>query len=823
MIQVAGYPTRILVVDDNPNTCAALCTRLELQGGYAACAVESGLAALEILARSAFDVVLCDLRLRGEMDGIAVTRELQRSWPEIRVVVFTGVDDGASKVAALNAGAFFFLSKPINFDELELAIDRINSVRRTERLHRFFETLNRISYELQQSFDLDRVAKRIVAGACELGYRRSRLYLYDPADEKLVGRAAGGLDMGHPFEGYLVPLDALPMIRSLFHTDRPTFWNKEALLLHHGHECTEPWMTDFDLHQTTWIDCPLVVQGRRIGMLSVDDWGRHDVRYTEDDRQLMAFFSGVAAQALANCRLYQKEALANASLRSILHEAPDAVVTTDLHGKINFASPSCERVIGWQAEQLLGRKAAELYQLPGSGGGPSGTLVARDIMKRLNAGQTLSNLRVDLATADGRPRPVSLSVSLLHGKGGEAIGTLGFLKDLGPLDGESRRYRDLLEGFGYGTLLVEGENISYANRKAERLLRRSGDQLLGKSLFALVPREMAAELKRSLGEVRKGGGETALDLVFLLPGGKSLPIRAAASAVQAGSEVHVALGLYDKSELALLLQSGRLMALGQMTAGVAHEINNPLNNLFTALRGLEEQLGPERENIKEELAILERNSQRIRSIVAQLRQFSRPSEINKQPLSLNHVVRDAMAFFASRFKNRNIELVMELQDDLPKILGDSVRLQQVVVNLAFNAEEAMEGQKEPMVLRLSTRAEAISEIPAGELEGRSPSELIGSPPSPSAERQAEGRGPIRVVLEVEDSGPGIPEELREMIFDPFFTTKPPSQGTGLGLAISKSILELHEGTLTVASGAGGRGALFRIELPALAEPAAGRG
>ena len=148
-----------------------------------------------------------------------------------------------------------------------------------------------------------------------------------------------------------------------------------------------------------------------------------------------------------------------------------------------------------------------------------------------------------------------------------------------------------------------------------------------------------------------------------------------------------------------------------------------------------------------------------------------------------------MAFFASRFKNRNIELSMELQHDLPKILGDSVRLQQVVVNLAFNAEEAMENQKEPMQLRLSTRADESQ----------------------------------KVVLEVEDSGPGIPEELREMIFDPFFTTKPPSQGTGLGLAISKSILELHEGTLTVATGKGGRGALFRIELPALAAAAPGRG
>jgi len=799
MIPIKGYPTRILIVDDNPHTCAALCSRLELQGGYEATAVESGLAALEILGRTAFDVVLCDLRLRGEMDGIAVTKELQRSWPETRVVVFTGVDDGASKVAALAAGAFFFLSKPINFDELELAIDRINSVRRTERLHRFFESLTRISYELQQSFDFGKVAQRIARGACELGYRRARLYLYDATDELLIGRAAAGLDIGRTFEGYQIPLGALPMIRGLFHADRPTFWNKKALLQQYGEECTEPWLSDFDLHETTWIDGPLVVQGKRIGMLSVDDWGRTDARYTEDDRQVMAFFSAMAAQALANCRLYQKEALANASLRSILHEAPDAVVTTDLHGKINFASPSCERVIGWNAQQMLGRKAAELYGgPPGEDGKPvAGLAIAHDIMTRLNRGETLSNRRVELKTPDGSPRPISLSVSLLHGQNDQVIGTLGFLKDLGPLEGESRRYRDLLEGFGYGTLLLEGETISYANRKAERLLRRAGGQLLGKSLFELLPGERAAELRQSLEAVRQGAGETSLDLVFLLPGGKSLPIRAAASAVQAGNEVHVALGLYDKSELALLLQSGRLMALGQMTAGVAHEINNPLNNLFAALRGLEEQLGKNTEPVREELAILERNSQRIRTIVAQLRQFSRPSEISRSPLSLNSVVRDALAFFATRFKNRNIGLTMSLAEDLPEILGDSVRLQQVVVNLVFNAEEAMEGQKEPMAVHLETRAERA----AG----------AGS----SASAGSDSDNALRVVLEISDSGPGIPQELRDRIFDPFFTTKPPSQGTGLGLAISKSILELHEGTLEIGESRGERGALFRIELSAL--------
>jgi signal transduction histidine kinase len=178
------------------------------------------------------------------------------------------------------------------------------------------------------------------------------------------------------------------------------------------------------------------------------------------------------------------------------------------------------------------------------------------------------------------------------------------------------------------------------------------------------------------------------------------------------------------------------------------------------------------------LEIIERNGERIQKIVRQLREFARPREFRREPLSLNAVVREALAFLETRFRNRDIRLVLDLDPELPEILGEPTRLQQVLINLLVNAEEAMGEQEEPKEIHITSKAEP----------------------------------PGRVVLVLCDSGPGVPPEMREVLFDPFFTTKGPSKGTGLGLSISKGIMDLHEGTIELVDPPGARGACFRIEM-----------
>ncbi len=659
-----GFPTRILIVDDKEHVRESLRALVSLESRlYRVLTAANGPEALSIVDRETVDVVLCDQVLTPEMSGTAVTRAIRDSHPGVRVVVFTGKDvPKRTKVEVLEAGALFFLNKPINEGELLHAISTINSIRRTEYLGKSFETLSRIAYSLQETFDFDQLARRIVAGARNLGYERARLYLFDETKRVLTGRAAHGMPPGLFDGAYPIPLHAFPVVAAIFESDRPTVWREELIRERFGEGSGEPWLTDMNLRGIAWVDCPLVVGNRRISTLAVDHGGLPDRESTRDDLQILGVFAGLAAQALNNARLArEQEALARAS-------------------------------------------------------------------------------------------------------------------------------------FGYGTLMLnETGVIEFCNHKAERLLRRARTELQGQRLLDMVADGFREDLAQCIGAALSEGAEKSLDLDILRPDGVPVPVKMHLTPFRSEEMIRgVAVAIYGADELASLIQSGRLMVLGQMVAGVAHEINNPLNNILPAARDLVSWLTRQdalSERSRTYLEIIERNGERIQKIVRQLREFARPREFRREPLSLNAVVREALAFLETRFRNRDIRLVLDLDPELPEILGEPTRLQQVLINLLVNAEEAMEEQEEPKEIHITSKAE-----PSG-----------------------------RIVLVVCDSGPGVPSEMRDVLFDPFFTTKGPSKGTGLGLSISKGIMDLHEGTIELVETPGARGACFRIEMNQAVAQGAGGG
>lgn len=782
MIDPEGFPTRLLIVDDKASVREALALRIEGQDEhYLTTVAGSGERALERLEQQDFDIVLCDLMLRGDMDGVTLTRRICERHPDVRVVVFSGRDMGARKKEVLLAGALFYLSKPIDFDELLHAIENIQAIRRTETQSRWFEQLALISYDLQATFDFERIARRIVEGVCELGYVRARLYLRDSERDQLVGQVSSGMADDEAFVGYEIPLSSAPVIQNMFQQDRPSFWNRQVVEQHFDPETDGKWLADFGLDDIMWLDCPLMVGKKRVGSLAVDYGPSNEGRFSEADRQIMGIFSNLAAQALHNSQLYEKEALAKASLQSILRDAPDAVISTDLDGTINFVSPSSERVLRRLPSELLKRLAADVY-CDEKGTDGSGRAVAREVMTLLRQQGTLSSHRVHMRDSDGRPRPLSVSVSLLRDEQEKEIGTLSFLKELGPVEEQTQAYQEMLQGFGYGTLLLSRRGrIGFINRKAARLLGQRRDPLLGTQFIDLIRPVQQASFEQGMEKVLASGSEEALDLNLSQSAGAWLPIKAILTPARLGRrEPGVAVALHDKSELEALIRSGRLMALGQMVAGVGHEINNPLNQVLLAAREVEEELGGESPDLDELPTLVDmiiRNGIRISSIVKQLREFARPGDMQQTTLDANQLVRSSMAFFASRFRSHRIDTVLDLAESLPPIRGNGPRLQQVLVNLIVNAEEAMEDQDGERRIILETRL----------------------------------RDPGQLVITVRDTGSGVPENIREAIFDPFYTTKPPNRGTGLGLSISKSIVETHGGTIQVDEAEGG--AAFRIVLP----------
>lgn len=269
-----------------------------------------------------------------------------------------------------------------------------------------------------------------------------------------------------------------------------------------------------------------------------------------------------------------------------------------------------------------------------------------------------------------------------------------------------------------------------------------------------------------------------------------------------------------------LVRAEKLVSVGRLGAGVAHEIGNPLGAIIGYLgvlrRGADEQR-------LELLRAAEKEAQRIDRIIRGLLDFSRPREPRVQELSVNDVVEQTIDLLSTQGQLTRAQLDIELGSDLPSVRGDPYQLQQVVVNLLINALDALTSNAEPAIaLRTAARpylprrlfpARRQDDPPDIDYSHRRRLFLAGK--FPREDPVSSGQEVVEVV--VADNGPGIPPDLIDQIFEPFVTTKEPGKGTGLGLAVAARIIDAMGGTIRAESPTAG-GAVFTILLPAAAAP-----
>ncbi len=234
-----------------------------------------------------------------------------------------------------------------------------------------------------------------------------------------------------------------------------------------------------------------------------------------------------------------------------------------------------------------------------------------------------------------------------------------------------------------------------------------------------------------------------------------------------------------------LLQTEKMAAVGQLVSGIAHELNNPLTTIMgygqlLLGHGLSPAQLSEANKIFQEAA-------RARRIVKNLLYFARENQPERTRVDLNEIVERTLALRSYELRVENIVVECDLAADLPETMADPYQLQQVVLNLLVNAEQALLQDRGQGQVKIRTRT-------AGE---------------------------NRIALEVSDDGPGIPREIASRIFDPFFTTKPSGVGTGLGLSIVYGIVKQHDGEVLLENQSGA-GAKFIVELPVIAVPAGQR-
>ena len=247
------------------------------------------------------------------------------------------------------------------------------------------------------------------------------------------------------------------------------------------------------------------------------------------------------------------------------------------------------------------------------------------------------------------------------------------------------------------------------------------------------------------------------------------------------AELHAREQALQESQEALI-HSEKMAAFGQFGAGIAHEVKNPLAGILGFAQLSLRKIG-EDDPIRENLLMIEKEAKRSKTIIENLLKFARQEKAAFSRIDVNGIVEEALAIMEHQLAIHHVKLRHELTPDLPHIIGNTNQLQQVMMNMLINAQQAAEGK--PGTVTVSTGVHDHD----------------------------------RIEIRVQDDGPGIPKEMHAKLFEPFFTTKRTGKGTGLGLSVSYGIIKSHRGEITIEN-ALGSGAVFVITLPAATSPGA---
>jgi PAS domain S-box-containing protein len=324
----------------------------------------------------------------------------------------------------------------------------------------------------------------------------------------------------------------------------------------------------------------------------------------------------------------------------------------------------------------------------------------------------------------------------------------------------------------------------YLNDAVVRHSRQTRDALVGRTMMEAYPGIEHTELFRTVERVMAGGSAESVTNEFRFPDGETGWFELSVQPIPEGVFI-LSIDVTERVRSQRLAnRTQRLESLGTLASGVAHDLNNALAPvlLTTELLRLDPGVGAE------ELETIESSARRAVDLVRQLLVFARGGDGQRVPVNLEAMLSELERMLRSTFP-RIIDVVFQVSDRLPELIGDPTQIHQVLLNLCVNARDAMPAGG---VLRVDADVREIDETYASSV--------------------LDGRAGRFVTVAVRDSGSGIPLEVLDRIFEPFFTTKGPELGTGLGLSTSLGIVRGHRGFVHVYSEVG-RGTTFRVFLP----------
>jgi len=533
--------------------------------------------------------------------------------------------------------------------------------------------------------------------------------------------------------------------------------------------------------------------------------------FSDDD---VVLFAAVGAQAAL---LAQRGAVLaeRQELAAIVQSSPDAIIGQTPAGVITSWNTGARRLYGYRRQQMIGENTAVLIP-------PPQRSAEAEKLARVVAGEFVEQYQAERRHANGSLVAVMVTLSAITDGGGRVTGVASISRDITGLRRAEAKFRGLLEAAPDAIVGVTADGlITLVNAQAERLFGYPRDELLGQKIEILVP-----ERVRHLHPARRAGYfaqpqprpmGAGMHLAARRRDGSEFPCEISLSALDTEDGVVVSAAVRDVTERleaqaeherlkaaadrerleAQLHQSQRLESLGQLAGGVAHDFNNLLAVILNYTTFIAEQVAEVTATspdtrwaaVRADIDQILRAGQRAGELTHQLLAFGRREVVRPQVLSLNTVISEVENLL-KRSLGEHIQLHTQLAADLWPVLADPGQLEQVLVNLAVNARDAM---PDGGTLSIETTNRTLDR------------EAIDGRPSLRPGRH--------VQLTVADTGSGIPPEVAERVFEPFFTTKPKGQGTGLGLATVYGIVHQADGHAAISS-APGAGTTFTALLPA---------
>ncbi len=483
----------------------------------------------------------------------------------------------------------------------------------------------------------------------------------------------------------------------------------------------------------------------------------------------------------------------------ILEGLPVPTFVIDRHHRIIYWNRACEELTGHSRQEMVG---SYRYWLPFySHEGPSmASLVVEQNFKALETFFGVKNLKRSAHAPvafeayeyfpdfDGSERYFYNTCSPIYDGEGLIQGAVQAIVDVTErerlaqeLRESEEKFRTLVEASLDGIVLHREMKLVYVNQACLEMFRYDNPQdLMGRDLSELIEFPFQHAAPRRLANILQGASRPRVfEMKGICRDGAKFDLEVISFPTSYGgrpaSQTHIRNITHKKQLEEHLTRTEKLASLGQLAAGVAHEMNNPLGSImvlsYLLLEDLDEKCA-ERSQVEK----IVKEATRCKEIVQGLLEFSRYMPSRMAPLQVNDILEEVLSLVSDHLLFQHIDLVKDLNPKLPPVLGDKNRLEQVFINLLMNSGDAMEGMGR---LTVST--------------GLNP----------------EGN---RIRLAFQDTGPGIPENLVGRLFDPFFTTKGVGKGVGLGLSISYGIIEKHLGRIFVEK-TGPEGTTFIIELP----------